>query len=478
MAVSQAVEKFAVFNHSKKCSLSSGDFRRKTGIFCAAVVNGEGFLTVRKSHRCNQRRTPPAAQLRGANDNFLITVRLSGSFVPLVTVLFVAKGADTMPKRRANGEGNIRKRKDGRWEGRYTVGHDPETGKAIIKNVLGKTQAEVKEKLKKAIEENVGIDYGRAKTYTVGTWLEVWLENYAKIKLRPSTFKTSQGFLKNHIKPQIGSIPLADLTSLDLQRFYKHLLDGGRVDRIEAKKKPKGLAPKTVRNIHQMIGSAYNLAIEQYLVTKNPTQGCALPKVEHKEMKTLTADQLGAFFQEARDSGVYELYYLDLATGLRRGELLGLKWTDVDLDRGVLKIQRAISRQNGKVVEAPLKTKNAYRTLPLSADAISVLKMQKCKVGNSEWVFSSPTGGPMSPDSVLHMLQRVLKRAGVPRIRFHDLRHTFATMALQNGVDVKTVSSMLGHYSAGFTLDTYAHVTTDVQMKAAQTMGNILSRAV
>ena len=144
-----------------------------------------------------------------------------------------------MPKRRANGEGNIRKRKDGRWEGRYTVGHDPETGKAIIKNVLGKTQAEVKERLKKAIEENVGIDYGRAKTYTVGSWLEVWMENYAKIKLRPSTFKTSQGFLKNHIKPQIGSIPLTDLTSLDLQRFYKHLLDGGRVDHIEAKKKPK-----------------------------------------------------------------------------------------------------------------------------------------------------------------------------------------------------------------------------------------------
>ena len=195
-------------------------------------------------------------------------------------------------------------------------------------------------------------------------------------------------------------------------------------------------------------------------------------------MKTLTSDQLGAFFQEARDSGVYELYYLDLATGLRRGELLGLKWTDIDLDRGVLKIQRAISRQNGKVVEAPLKTKNAYRTLPLSADAISVLKMQKCKVGNSEWVFPSPSGGPMSPDSVLHMLQRVLKRAGLPRIRFHDLRHTFATMALQNGVDVKTVSSMLGRYSAGFTLDTYAHVTTDAQLKAAQTMGNILSRAV
>ena len=122
--------------------------------------------------------------------------------------------------------------------------------------------------------------------------------------------------------------------------------------------------------------------------------------------------------------------------------------------------------------------KDLYRTLPLSADAISVLMHQRRKTGSSEWVFPSPSGGPMSPDSVLHMLQRVLKRAGLPRIRFHDLRHTFATMALQNGVDVKTVSSMLGHYSAGFTLDTYAHVTTDAQLKAAQTMGNILSRAV
>ena len=292
--------------------------------------------------------------------------------------------------------------------------------------------------------------------------------------MRPSTYKTSQGFLKNHIKPQIGSIPLAELTSLDLQRFYKHLLDGGRVDRVEAKKKPKGLAPKTVRNIHQVIGSAYNLAMEQKLVTRNPTQGCALPKVEHKEMKTLTADQLSAFFQEARDSGVYELYYLDLATGLRRGELLGLKWTDVDFQHGVLKIQRAISRQSGKVVEAPLKTKNAYRTLPLSADAIDVLMQQRRKTGNSEWVFPSPTGGPMSPDSVLHMLQRVLKRAGLPRIRFHDLRHTFATHAIASGVDAKTLSGILGHTNASFTLDTYTHVTPDMQKAASGIVGGFM----
>ena len=195
-------------------------------------------------------------------------------------------------------------------------------------------------------------------------------------------------------------------------------------------------------------------------------------------MHTLPVEQLTSFLREAKDSGVFALYYIDLTTGLRRGELLGLKWSDIDLEKGDLRVRRQIGRIDGKIIEMPLKTKNAYRTLPLSADAISVLKIQKCKVGNSEWVFPSPSGGPMSPDSVLHMLHRVLKRAGLPKVRFHDLRHTFATLALQNGVDVKTVSGMLGHFSAGFTLDTYAHVTTSAKREAAKTMGNLLSGAV
>ena len=292
-----------------------------------------------------------------------------------------------MPKRRANGEGNIRKRKDGRWEGRYTVGHDPETGKAIIKNVLGKTQAEVKEKLKKAIEENVGIDYGRAKTYTVGNWLEVWYENYAKIKMRPSTYLTYHGYIENHIKPQLGKIPLNDLTTLHLQQFYKKLLAEGRVERIEAQKQPKGLSAKTVRNIHQIISSALKLAIEQRLIAHNPADGCALPKAERKEMQTLPVEQLTSFLREAKDSGVFALYYIDLTTGLRRGELLGLKWSDIDLEKGDLRVQRQIGRIDGKIIEMPLKTKNAYRTLPLSADAINVLMQQRRKTGNSEWVF-------------------------------------------------------------------------------------------
>ena len=383
-----------------------------------------------------------------------------------------------MAKRRANGEGNISKRKDGRWEGRYTIGRDPKTGKAVIKNVLGRTQAEVKEKLKRAIDENRGLDVIKSGEYTVGKWLDLWYESYAKVKMRPSSYLTYRGYIDNHIKPYIGNISLSKLTTLDLQTLYKKLLAEGRVERIEAQKQPKGLSAKTVRNIHQIISSALKLAVEQRLIARNPADGCALPKAERKEMQTLPVEQLTSFLREAKDSGVFALYYIDLTTGLRRGELLGLKWSDIDLEKGDLRVQRQIGRIDGKIIEMPLKTKNAYRTLPLSADAIDVLMQQRRKTGNSEWVFPSPTGGTMSPDSVLHMLQRVLKRAGLPRIRFHDLRHTFATMALQNGVDVKTVSSMLGHYSAGFTLDTYAHVTTDAQLKAAQTMGNILSRSV
>ena len=383
-----------------------------------------------------------------------------------------------MAKKRANGEGNIRKRKDGRWEGRYTAGHDSETGKAIYKNVLGKTQAEVKAKLKAAIQEAQTLDLSKTGKYTVGEWMEVWFEDYAKLKVRPSSHQTYRGYIDNHIRPNIGDIPLEKLTSLDLQKLYKKLLTKGRVERLEAKGQPKGLSTKTVRNIHQILSSALKLAQEQRIILANPAERCALPKVEHREMKTLPVEQLQSFLREARESGVFELYYLELATGLRRGELLGLKWEDIDLQKGDLRVKRQVSRINGEVMEAPLKTKNAYRTLPLAEDTIDVLKEQREKVGSSPWVFPSPNGGPISPDSVLHMLHRVLKRAGLPRVRFHDLRHTFATLALQNGVDIKTVSGMLGHFSAGFTLDTYAHVTGAAQRQAAGKMAAVLSGAV
>ena len=379
-----------------------------------------------------------------------------------------------MAKRRSNGEGNIRKRKDGRWEGRYTAGRDPVSGKQIFKNVLGKTQAEVKEKLQKALAQAGKIDFTKTGKYTVTMWMNEWFENVAQIKVRPSSHQTYRGYIDHHITPNIGNIPLEKLTTMDLQKLYRKLLNKGRVDRVEAKQQPKGLSAKTVRNINQVISSAMDFAVAQKIIPENPCKAVALPKVEHKEMQTIPAEQLQAFLQEAKTTGVYEMYYIELATGLRRGELLGLKWTDIDWKNGIIKVRRQVARVDGQIVDAPLKTKNSYRTVTISQQAIEVLKQQKEKT-NDEYVFPSPNGGPISPDSVNNMLKRVLARAGIPKVRFHDLRHTFATIALQNGVDIKTVSGMLGHFSAGFTLDTYAHVTTAAQKEAADTMGNVLN---
>ena len=357
----------------------------------------------------------------------------------------------------------VRKREDGRWEGRIVVGHK-DNGDSIFRYVYADTQKELTARLRKCITAYQGVDLTEQSRLTLSEWLDQWLVSKEGM-VRPGTLNGYRGYIENHIRPCLGEKRIGQLKAADIQRFYDML--------------SRKLASGTVRRIHTTLHGILKAAAQARLIPRNPVEEVTPPKFSYQEKKVLTAEQVDRLLEVIqKDTLWHDLFYTELTTGLRRGELLGLKWSDIDLEKGDLRVQRQIGRIDGKIIEMPLKTKNAYRTLPLSADAISVLKMQKRKVGGSEWVFPSPTGDPLSPDSVLHMLQRALKRAGLLRIRFHDLRHTFATMALQNGVDVKTVSSMLGHYSAGFTLDTYAHVTTDAQMKAAQTIGCILSRAV
>lgn len=282
-----------------------------------------------------------------------------------------------MAKRRGNGEGSIRKRKDHRWEARYTAGIHPETGKPISKNILGKTQSEVLDKLRKALDDAQRLDYSKTGKYTLGQWMEIWFQNVAKIKVRPSSHQTYSGYIRNHIAPNIGNLPLDKLTTLELQKFYGQLLRAVRVERIESQQQPKGLSAKTVRNINQIISSALDFAVAQKIILSNPAKYCALPRPEHKEMQTIPADQLQDFLEEAKRSGVYELYYIDLITGLRRGELLGLKWSDIDFRRKVIHVRRQIARVDKQIVEAPLKTKNAYRTIAISDQTAEILKQQK-----------------------------------------------------------------------------------------------------
>ena len=384
-----------------------------------------------------------------------------------------------MAKRRANGEGNIRKRKDGRWEGRYTAGHDPETGKQLFKNVLGKTQAEVKDKLNAALEELKRIDVLVSDQMTTGEWLDTWLEHYAKPLMRATTYNNYETLIRLYIKPYVGEVRLNKLTTLQIQKLYNRLLTNGRFDRPEAKDQPKGLSGKTVRNIHTVIHSACEKAIMERILAVNPTKGCRLPKKDHTEMKVLPPEKLADFFREAKETGVFELYYLDLSTGLRRGELLGLKWSDIVFENRTLEVKRQIQRVNGVIQETAPKTRNAYRKILLPVEAVEILQQyREQQTLESEYVFSSPTGGIMEPDCARKMLKRVLERAGLDEMRFHDLRHTFATLALQNGVDVKTLSGIVGHYSAGFTLETYAHVTAQMQEDAANKVGGFLQQAL
>ena len=385
-----------------------------------------------------------------------------------------------MAKRRANGEGNIRKRKDGRWEGRYTAGRDPETGKAIYKNVLGKTQAEVKEKLKQAITASQQLDVSRVKTYTLETWLNLWYETYVEPRLREKTKAYYRNYMDNHIIPGLGKIPLEKLTTLQIQKFYNDLQKNGRVLRYQhIELKNKGLSVRVVRGIHTLLSNCLEQTVQERLILANPSKGCKLPKLEKKEMKILPQEKIGPYLMEADKRGLLAAFYLELTTGLRRGELLALLWTDLDVENKTISVTKQVNRINGKLVVSQPKTQNSIRTLAIPQQAVDLLVAEHQKHPSNPYLFPSPKTGTMfDPDSFRHTHDKILKTIGAEHIRFHDLRHTFATFSLKNGVDVKTLSGALGHYSVGFTRSTYTHATAEMKRDAAETIGNVISAAM
>ena len=384
-----------------------------------------------------------------------------------------------MAKKRANGEGNIRKRKDGRWEGRYTAGYDPETGKRIIRNVLGKTQAEVKEKLTQAQQETAGLDVTRSEDYTVSTWLRSWYELYAKPNVRPATADRYHLIIETYTIPRIGKIKLKKLTSRDLQKLYKDLMEHGRVQKRSGKGNP-GLSSTTVRSVHLTLHCAFERAVKERLIPRNPTDDCIAPKVQKVEMKTLLPEHLKSYLDAANARDVLPMFYLELVSGLRKGELVALLWSDLDTEHKTISVSKQYVRNpSGEVMLSRPKTETSVRQVSIPQDAVDLLIQEHSKHPDNQYMFPSPVTGEMyHPDSVVKLHEKILKNAGLEHIRFHDLRHTFATLALQNGVDVKTVSSMLGHYDAGFTLRTYTHATRQQQNRAAETIGNFMAQVM
>lgn len=210
-----------------------------------------------------------------------------------------------MPKKRANGEGSLRKRKDGRWEGRYTAGNDPATGKPIHKSVLAKTQSEAKEKLKQAIAEAEKLDMSRAKSYALGAWIKLWYEVYAEPGLREKTKDYYLNYIDNHIVPELGNTPLEKLTTIQIQKFYNDLQKSGRIQRYtHIKLKDKGLSTRVVRGIHTLLNNCLEQAVAERLILTNPAKGCRLPKLEKREMKILPEDKIGPYLAEAERRGL------------------------------------------------------------------------------------------------------------------------------------------------------------------------------
>ena len=364
-------------------------------------------------------------------------------------------------QKRKNGEGTVRLRKDGRWEGRVVIGYD-DKGKPKTKSVLAHTKSECVEKLE-MLKEECGRTAEKLKPdMPFGEWIDFWYKYFSSPKLRPTTQATYENRIYGHIIPSVGKIPLSKLTQNDLQQFYAKLKRTGRKVNVELK--GTGVSDRMVRSCHALCRSSLEKAVEEGLITRNPSIGCKLPPKKNGEMKVLTQNEIVRLLNQAYDEGYYEMFLLELTTGMRRGEILGLKWRDLNLETGELNIKRQLTT---KGISVP-KTKSSIRTVLLPPDMLDLLREMK-KTAKYDWIFPSPVkeGEPRNPTAITKRFRIMLERAHCKHVRFHDLRHTFATMALENGMDVKTLSAMIGHVSSETTLNIYSHVTDTMRAQAA-----------
>ena len=367
-----------------------------------------------------------------------------------------------MAKRRPSGDGMVRKRDDGRWEGRIVVGHK-ENGDSIFHYIYAPTQKELSAKLRQHIDSYQGADLTEQGRMTLSEWLDKWLENMADT-LRPNTLRNYCSYIENHIRPGLGNKQLSRITPKDVQRFYEKLSDC--------------LASGTVRRIHTTLHGALKAAQQAHLIASNPTEQIIAPRFSYRAKQVLTDEQLDVFMRVIAEDEIWcDFFYTELTTGLRRGEICGLKWEDFDEVAGTLKVCRTVCREaGGELTAGDTKTNAGTRKILLPASTAAVLSERK-ESALSEWIFPNllKPEQPTDPGSAYRQLKVLLKRAGLPNIRFHDLRHTFATHALASGVDVKTLSGILGHTRAAFTLDTYTHTTGDMQRRASEVVGDFLT---
>ena len=377
--------------------------------------------------------------------------------------------------RNAQGGGSIRQRKDGSWEGRYTVGRDPGTGKQIQKSVYGKTQKEVRQRLQQitsSIDDGI---YTEPSKMSVGKWLEVWHAEYLG-GVKQATVAHYKSHIETNLKPNIGAVKLAALKPHHVQALYNKLL--------RSETNPNGLSAKTIKNLHGVLHKAMKQAVMLGYIKVNPTDACVLPRVEKKEVSFIEEDGVKALLKAIEGHRFEKVYKVDLFTGMRQGEILGLTWECVDFDTGILTVNKQLQKEHVKGGQYSLvscKTDRVRRIKPASF-IMDTLRQQRAKQNEdrlraggawcNDWnlVFTNEIGGHLCAPTVYNHFKKIVEQIGLPSVRFHDMRHTYAVISLQNGDDIKTVQANVGHATAAFTLDVYGHVSQKMQQDSADRM--------
>jgi integrase len=374
-------------------------------------------------------------------------------------------------KKRGNGEGSITKRDDGRWMARYTV----RTIKGPKRRtVYGRTRAEASAKLAKAMADRDGGLIFDAGSLTVGDYLDRWLSNSVKDTVRERTYERYEEILRLHVKPALGRLKLKALTPAHVQDFYRDRLDNA-------------FSPATVQKIHVILHKALSQAVSWSLVPRNAGEAVRAPRPAPKEMRPLSPDEARRLLETAGGDRLEALYVLAIHTGMRQGELLGLKWENVDLAANAIRVRHTLLRTKGRVILGEPKTKKSRRTVHLTGAASRALEEhleRQLKImerlgdlyRDQGLVFTTEVGTPINPSNLRkRSFAPLLQKAGLPRLRFHDLRHTCATLLLSKNIHPKYVQELLGHATVSITLDTYSHVLPGMGNQVADAMEDVLT---
>lgn len=395
-------------------------------------------------------------------------------------------------------QGYIEKRGEGHYRLRFDVGYD-EAGNRIRKSVTVRgTRKEAQARLRELLKEFEQKTRAPTAKMTVAEYLDYWLEHYAA-QLAKRTAENYAEYVRYYIKPHIGSVPLDKLTRHQIQSFYAELEKNGRrkvpaADSARQAAKPNpwgaGLSPTTVFNIHRVFKGALKQAVIWEFVSKNPADGVKPPQPDEREHRILSVEELALVLSAAAETQIFLPVLLGWSVGLRRGEICGLRWQDVDLKNGIAAIRHTLVRvSTGNLIFKPPKTKSGRRSVKLAALLVEALtregeKLRECRrvLGSSynphNLVVCRANGSPVNPTTIYQQFQTLLERLELPRIAIHDLRHTHATHLLQQGINVKVVAERLGHADPGITLRVYAHVLQSMQAEAADRTNDLLEQAI